>query len=212
MFGLTHEESTILRRLNAPKKIQDYLDTLAINTEPEGDTCLSPRRVIREQRAHCIEAAMLAALALRVHRQPPVVLQLTSSAHDFDHVITLFKQYGCFGAISKSNHSVLRYRDPVYKTLRELALSYFHEYIDEQGRKTLRSYSVPMHLSRFDARGWMTNEDHNWFIAEALVAARHIPLVTRAQTQLLRRADAMEMRVGALTEWPTRSSSTTPPS
>ncbi len=203
MLGLSREEQKLLRRLNTPKKIQDYLDTIPINTEPEGDTCLSPRRVIREQRAHCIEAAMLGALALRIHRQPPIVLQLTSSAHDFDHVITLFKQHGCFGALSKSNHSVLRYRDPVYKTLRELAVSYFHEYIDTQGRKTLRSYSLPMNLSRFDARHWATNEDQNWFIPEALVASRHIPLLTRGQQQALRRADAMEMHVGTLTEWST---------
>jgi hypothetical protein len=123
MYGLTKSELRLLRGLKTPGKIQDYLDSMPINHEPEGDTCLSPRRVIRERRAHCIEGAMLAALALRLHGEPPLVLDLTSNARDFDHVIALFKRHNCWGAVSKTNHTALRYREPVYKTLRELVMS-----------------------------------------------------------------------------------------
>lgn len=126
---------SILRLLKTPRKIQDFLEEIPINFEPEGDTCLSPRRVLRERRAHCIEGAMLAALALRIQGERPLVLDLEASAQDHDHVIALFKRHGCWGAISKTNHAVLRYREPVYKTIRELVLSFFHEYMDGTGRK-----------------------------------------------------------------------------
>jgi len=201
MFGLNIDELRLLRGLNSPRKIQDYLDLLKINFEPEGDTCLSPRRVMRERRAHCIEAACLAALAFRLHGQPPLVLDLTSSRHDFDHVVALFKQHGCWGAVSKTNHAVLRYREPVYRTLRELVLSYFHEYFDDKGFKTLRSYSPPVDLSRFDRQGWVTNEKNNWFVAQYLAEVRHYPLLTKAQIATLRRAHPVEIKAGEIVEW-----------
>ena len=201
MFGLTKDELRLLRQLDSPRKIQDYLDALKINFEPEGDTCLSPRRVIRERRAHCIEAACLAALAFRLHGQPPLVLDLTSSRHDFDHVVALFKQHGCWGAVSKTNHAVLRYREPVYRTLRELVLSYFHEYFDPKGFKTLRSYSPPINLSRFDRKPWVTNEKNNWSIAQYLADVKHYPLLTKAQIATLRRAHPVEIKAGEIVEW-----------
>lgn len=204
MFSLTKSELALLRRLNSPKKIQDYLNMLPQNHEPEGDTCFSPRTVIEEKRAHCIEGAMFAALAFRVHGQKPLVLDLTSSKHDFDHVVAPFKQHGCWGAVSKTNHAVLRYREPVYKTIRELALSYFHEYFDKKGFKTLRSYSQPVDLSRFDAREWMTNPRDNWFVAQYLVDVKHYPLLTRAQVATLRKADPVEIRAGDIVEWKKR--------
>jgi len=201
MFGLTHEEILLFRQLNSPRKIQDYLDALKINFEPEGDTCLSPRRVMREKRAHCIEAAMLAAAAFRLHRQPPLVLELTSCQHDFDHVVALFKQHGCWGAVSKTNHAVLRYREPVYRTIRELVLSYFHEYFDDHGFKTMRSFTRPVDLSRFDKQQWITNEGDNWFIAEYLADAPHIPLLNKSQIATLRRAHPVEIKAGEIVEW-----------
>lgn len=201
MFGLSTKELRILRRLNTPRKIQDFLETIPANFEPEGDTCLSPRRVLRERRAHCIEAAMLAALALRINGHAPLVLDLTSAPHDEDHVIVPFQQNNCWGAISKSNHAILRYRDPVYRTIRELVMSYFNEYLDGHGRKTLRSYSRPVNLSRFDAHGWMTSEDDVWLIAEHLADVPHIPLLTSAQLASLRRADGIERRALMLLQW-----------
>ena len=201
MPGLTPTELKLLRRLNTPRKVQDYLDSLRLNFEPEGDTCLSPRQVMREKRAHCIEGAMLAALAFRLQGQKPLILDLESARHDFDHVIALFKQHGCWGAVSKTNHAVLRYREPVYRTIRELVLSYFHEYFDKKGFKTLRRYSRPVDLSRFDKRNWMTNEKDNWFVAQYLVEVEHLPLLTRSQMATLRKADPIEIEAGEIIEW-----------
>ncbi|MBI5654546.1 hypothetical protein HZC53_02775 [Candidatus Uhrbacteria bacterium] len=201
MFGLTKDELRLLRGLDSAGKIQDYLDSITINHEPEGDTCLSPRRVMRERRAHCLESAMLAAVAFRLHGQPPLVLDLTSNVHDFDHVIALYKRHGCWGAVSKTNHAVLRFREPVYRTLRELVLSYFHEYFNEDGYKTLRSYSRPVDLSRFDSQGWITSEDDVWFVERYLYDVKHYPLLNRAQIATLRKAHPMEMKAGEIVEW-----------
>ncbi len=201
MFGLNASELKLLRRLNTPRKVQDYLDTLKQNDEPEGDTCLSPRRVMREKRAHCIEGAMLAALAFRLQGEKPLILDLESARHDFDHVVALFKQHGCWGAVSKTNHGVLRYREPVYRTIRELVLSYFHEYFDKNGFKTLRRYSLPVDLSRFDREEWVTNEDNNWSVAQYLCDVSHKELLTRSQLATLRCADPIEMKMGDIIEW-----------
>lgn len=201
MYGLESRELRLLRRLNTPRKVQDYLNSLTQNYEPEGDTCLSPRRVMREKRAHCIEGAMLAALAFRLQGQKPLILDLESVRADFDHVVAVFKQHGCWGAVSKTNHGVLRYREPVYKTIRELVLSYFHEYFDKDGFKTLRRYSQPVDLSRFDKQGWMTSEDQVWFVAQYLVDVEHESLLTRSQIATLRRADAIEKKMGEIIEW-----------
>lgn len=201
MFSLTKKELSLLRSLNSPRKIQDYLDTLPINFEVGGDTYYSPRQVMREGVAHCLEGAALAALALRVHGQPPLILDLESARHDIDHVVTLFKQHGCWGAISKTNHAVLRYREPVYRTLRELVLSYFHEYFDAKGFKTLRFYSPPVNLARFDKQGWMTSETGIDYIAQHLVDVRHTPLLTRSQIATLKRADPIEIKAGEIVEW-----------
>lgn len=201
MFNLTTDELRALRPLNTPRKIQDYLESLPHNFEPEGDTCLPPRRVLREQRAHCIEGATLAALALRLHGYPPLLVDMTAAPFDYDHVIAVFKQRGRWGAISKTNHAVLRYREPIYRTVRELVMSYFHEYTDKQGRKTLRSFTRPVDLSRFDRRGWMTTEDEIWYIANHLVEVTHMPILTRAQIATLRRADPLELKFGEIEQW-----------
>lgn len=201
MFGLTKKEYGFLRRLNTPRKIQDYLDTLPINFETKGESYLSPRQVLREKTAHCLEGAALAALALRIHGQPPLILDLESAHHDLDHVVTLFKQHGCWGAVSKTNHAVLRYREPVYRTIRELVLSFFHEYFDAKGFKTLRFYSPPVNLARFDKQGWMTTETGIDYIAQHLVDVRHLPILTRAQIATLRPADKIERDACNLYEW-----------
>lgn len=202
MFGLTREELKILKKLNTPKKIQDYIDKIPINFEPEGDTCLSPRRVLRENRAHCIEAAMLATLALRIHGHKPLIVDMTASKDDDDHVIAVFKQNDCWGAISKSNHGVLRYREPIYKSIRELIMSYFHEYINNKNsKKTLRSFSNPLDLSRFDKQNWITSEKDVWFIPEYLIKIKHTRILNKKQVYNLRKADHMELRIGEVTQW-----------
>lgn len=196
-------ERRILRALDTPRKVQDFLDRVPINHEPEGDTCLSPRRVLRENRAHCIEGAMLAAAAFRFHGEKALVVDLTAAPKDQDHVIAVFRRHGHWGAVSKTNHAVLRWRDPVFRTVRELVLSYFNEYVCEaDGSKTLRSYSRPIDLSRFDRLSWMTREDDVWEVPEYLCRVRHYPLLSRAQLAELRRADAIEIEAGMRVEWP----------
>ena len=148
-----------------------------------------------------MEGALLAAAALRIHGHKPLVVDLTATKNDFDHVIVVFKQHNYWGAISKTNHAVLRYRDPVYKTIRELVLSYFHEYFDDKGRKNLRSYTDPVDLSRFDKYNWMTSEEEVWYIPEYLAEAKHFPLLSRKQIAVLKKPDTIEMKAGDLVEW-----------
>ena len=201
MFGLTAAEQKTFRRLSSPAKIQDFLDAIPINFELRGETCFSPRLVLRERTAHCMEGAMLAALALRLLGHPPLLMDLKVTDDDDDHVVAVFKINGHYGAISKTNHGTVRYRDPIYKTLRELAMSYFHEYTIPNGEKVLRSYSRLLDLSRFDKKEWMTSEEHLFYIPNYLDDVKHYPLVSKAHIKQLRRADAMERRVGSIKEW-----------
>src|SRR3989344_2594968 len=140
---LSPAERKVLAKLNSPQKIQDYLDTLPINFELQGETYMSPRRVIRNRIAHCFEAALFAAAAIAYHGQKPLLMDFQTIPDDEDHVVTLFKQNGYWGAISKTNHAILRYREPIYKSPRELAMSYFNEYTMYDGRKSMRAYSAP---------------------------------------------------------------------
>lgn len=169
---LTSREKRLLKNLSTPWKIQDFLNSLPYNTEPDGDTCRSPRRVMRDRTAHCFEAALFAAAALRINGWPPLILDLVA-VRDTDHVIAVYKMDGCWGAIAQSNYSGLRFREPIYRTLRELAISYFEDYYNPKGEKTLREYSRPVNLSRFDSMGWMTAEEDVWAIAESLVDIPH---------------------------------------
>ncbi len=148
-LGLTPAEFALIRRLDSPRKIQAYLYGLKQNFEVGGDTCRPVRAVLRTESAHCIEGAMLAACAMWIQGEPPLLLDMRA-VRDFDHVVALFKRRGLWGAISKTNGIGLRWRDPVYRSLRELAMSYFHEYYNQRDHKTLREYSVPFDLRRFD--------------------------------------------------------------
>lgn len=201
MFGIEKRKLKILNKLNTPVKIQDFLDQMRINFEERGDTSFSPMSVLEKNKCHCLEGAVLAALALRVHGFPPLLLDLTAARHDFDHVVAVFKKYGKWGAISKTNHAVLRYREPVYSSVRELAMSYFHEYFDDRGRKNLRSFSLPVNLKRFDQLGWMTTRKDIFYIPEYLADVRHFQILGRRQIRNLRKADAIEIQVGKFTEW-----------
>jgi len=201
MFGLSKKELAVLRKLSTPEKIQDFLDALPINHEKNGDTCLSPRLVLREKKAHCIEGAMLAATALWLHGEEPLLLDLTTLRYDDDHVVALYKRNGYWGAISKTNHAVLRFRDPIYRTIRELALSYFHEYfMITTGRKTLVSYSVPFSLKRFGTE-WVASEEDVWYIAHALDDVRHFTLVPEKNKRLIRKASPLERKTSGISEW-----------
>lgn len=201
MFGLSQEELVLLKKLNTPQKIQDFLDAFPANLSRYSESCSSPRMALRKGRAHCIEGAFIAATALWLHGERPLIMDLKAEKPDFDHVVTLFKKDGFWGAISKSNHPVLCYRDPIYRTLRELALSYFHEYVlTSTGEKTLRSYSRPFSLKRFGTE-WIVSEEHLWDIAQALDESRHYPLVSKEQAKHLRKASPLERQAGRLTAW-----------
>lgn len=201
-LGLTAAEYRTLAALDRPERVQDFISReLGINHELNGETVLSVRRVLAERHAHCIEGAMVAACAQWVQGEPPLVMYL-HAVHDWAHVVTLFRRNGCWGAISKTNGPVLRYRDPIYRTLRELALSYFHEYADKRGAKTLRAYSRAIDLRRFDAGLWITNETNCWTVHNALEAARHYTLLTPHQERRVRQLEAVERRAGKVLEYP----------
>ena len=175
VFNLNKDERALYRRLTTPEKIQKYLDDLPYNKERDGETCRGPRRVIRDSTAHCFEAALFAAAALRMNGLLPLILDL-EAIRDDAHVIAVYRTNGCWGAVAKSNYAGLRFRTPVYRTLRELALSYFEHYYNLDGEKTLRAYSRPVNLSRFDNIGWMTAEEDLWVIPEYLVEISHTPI------------------------------------
>jgi hypothetical protein len=200
-LGLTKAEFAILRRLDTPEKIQSFLFGMKQNFEQDGETCHTVRVVLKDRRAHCIEGAVVAAAALWVHGQPPLLMDL-QAVHDFDHVVALYRRNGCCGAISKTNGIGLRWRDPVFRSLRELAMSWFHEYTNKRNRKTLRTYSLPLDMRRIDPKIWVTGKDGAWDLVDVLEDLRHFKLVTPAQARRLTRRDPFERKVGALLQYP----------
>ncbi len=200
-LGLTSAEFAVLRRLDTPQKIQAFLYTLGQNFEVDGETCRTVREVLRTRRAHCIEGAMLAACALWVHGKPPLLLDMRA-VRDFDHVVALFKHHGRWGAISKTNGIFLRWRDPVYRSLRELAMSYFHEYTNRRDHKTLREYSLPYDLRRVEPKVWVSGTKHAWHVAEELDRLRHFKLMGGRHLRAVTRRDPFERRAGVLMQYP----------
>lgn len=185
-FGFTPSELRALRVLKTPVGIQRFLDDLPYHL---AGTAWSPRLVLREKTAHCLEGATFAAAALRVIGFSPLLLDLEAD-QDTDHVLAIFKSRGHWGAIAKSNFSGCRYREPVYRTVRELALSYFNVYFNLRGERTLRRYSRPVNLARFDHRNWMTSTKSIWFIAEHLCDVSHAPLLKPGMAKRLSKVDA----------------------
>lgn len=192
-FGLTAREERHLRSLDRPWKIQRRLD--AMDYDARGEGCRSPRRALRENRVQCMDGALFAAAALRVQGHRPLVVDL-EAVQDDDHVLAVFREGGRWGAIGRSNYSGLRFREPLYRTMRELALSYVESYFNLRREKTLRRVSVPVDLSRFDGRGWMTAEDDLWDIPEHLVHVRHRAVLTPSQAARLSRVDRRSFAAG----------------
>src|SRR5438552_2092364 len=201
-LGLAPSEFAVLERMSTPQKTQAFLNAIPMNHELGGETIFSVREVLRRRRAHCIEGAFVAACALWVHGELPLVLHLDCDPSDYPHVVALFRRRGCWGAMSKTNGAVLRYRDPIYRSLRELALSYFHEYCGKRGRKTLRSYSAAFDLRRIDPVLWVTRDRSCLEANNRLAAARHYPLLSRRQEKLLSRRDALEQKAAKMVEYP----------
>lgn len=191
-FGLAPEDLRTLRALKTPALIQKFIDAVPYQY---ANTALSPQRVLRERKGHCLEGALLAAAALRVNGRPPLLMDL-ESVHDDDHVVAVYRENGLWGSIAKSNFAGIRFRAPVYRTPRELALSYFEFYYNLRGERTLRSYSKPVNLARLDSQHWMTSEEDVWCVPELLIAARHYPLFPDKVARALPRLDRRSFEAG----------------
>lgn len=220
-YGLSPENFKILKRLDTPKKIQDFLDTLPLNWEHGHETYMSVDRTMNAGKAHCLEAALLASLALWIQGEPPLILDLKSNNGD-DHIVALYKIGKSkgpqtkipgreivgtqrWGAISKTNHTTLRFRDPIYMSVRELAVSYFHEYIHlKTGEKILESYSEPFDLRKLDkkqVKDWISGAEDLFWLADAIDESPHCQIYPAKNKKYLRRADTMELKAGNITEW-----------
>ena len=185
-------ELRTLRSLNTPAKIQRFVDAL---TYQYADTAGSPRKVLRERKGHCLEGALVAAAALRVIGYPPLLMDL-EAVRDDDHVLAIYRERGLWGSIAKSNYAGLRFRAPIYRTLREFALSYFENDYNLRGERTLRAYSVPVNLSRLDGKNWMTSEEDVWSVTDLLIDARHFDLVPDKVARSLPRVDRRSFQAG----------------
>jgi hypothetical protein len=200
-LSFTKKEIALMNRLDTPAKVQDFLNKIPINFEKDGvDTVRSPILVLRTNKAHCIEAAMLGAYILSLHGHQPLLVHLVSTREDYHHVIAPFKVKGYWGALSKGNHHILRYRDPVYKTIRELVMSYFNEYYLEDGKKTLRQYSRPLNLNIFES-DWMVEDGDLWGIDEELDKIKHYNIAPKEIIRNLRPADPVERKALDITDW-----------
>lgn len=189
-FGFTPSELRTLRALKTPVGVQKFLDDLPYNLSY---TARSPKNVLDDRTASCLEGGIFAAAALRVLGFPPLIFDLEAE-QDTDHVVAIFKVREHWGAVAKSNFTGCRYREPVYRSLRELAMSYFNIYFNLRGERTLRRYSRPVNLARFDRLNWMTTEKPIWFIAEYLCEIPHISLLTPAMEKSLTRLDRRTVR------------------
>jgi hypothetical protein len=191
-LGLSAEDVRTLRALKTPAKIQKFIDALDYQY---ADTARSPMRVLRERKGHCMEGALVAAAALRINGHLPLLMDL-EGVRDDDHVVALYRERGLWGGVAKSNFAGLRFRAPVYRTLRELAMSYFEHYYNLRGERTLRSYSVPVNLARLDGKSWMTSEEDVWCVPELLIAARHYALFPDKVARTLPRLDRRSFEAG----------------
>jgi hypothetical protein len=187
-FTLTPAERRVFRGLTTPFRIQKFMDAIPYNLEPRGYTCYSPRLVLRHNAAHCMEGALFGAAALRMIGHPPLIIDI-EAVRDTDHVVAVYRIDGHWGAVGKSNYAGLRSREPVYRTLRELVMSYFEHYFNPAREKTMRSYSRPVNLKRFDSMEWITANRDVWEIPNYLCDIRHVPLMTKRMEHRLAKMD-----------------------
>jgi hypothetical protein len=199
---LTPAEHRVLARLGTPQKIQTYIEKLPPNFEIKGETYMSPRRALKARTAHCAEAAILAVAALAYHGRPAWLLDIRALPSDQDHIVTLFQERGLWGAISKTNHAVLRWRDPIYRSPRELVMTYAHEYNLDFGKKSMLAYSRPFSLARIAPERWVTAaEDLDWLM-DALDNSPHLPLAPSHALRRRRKSTRVELKSQDVTEWP----------
>ena len=199
---LSPREHRLFARLDTPQKIQTFLDRLPVNFSLDGDTAMSPRRVLEARMAHCAEGAVFAAAALAYHGWPPLLMDIRALPSDQDHIITLFRERGLWGAISKTNHAILRWRDPIYRSVRELAMSYAHEYCLPGGKKSMLSYSKPFSLKRYAPKEWVVApEDLDQLLVD-LDTSLHLPVAPQPALRNRRRVSRVELLSQDVVEWP----------
>ena len=188
--------------MNTPEKVQDFLNTLEFNFEEDGiETLRSPIMVLRTKNAHCLEGAIFGAYALSLYGFPPLIIHQEATKDDQDHTIAPFKINGLWGALSKTNHAVLRYREPIYRSIRELMMSYFHEYfLNSSGLKTLRRYSRPLNLNIFKTN-WSTSSEDLWYIDKELDKIKHYDIAPLWVFKKLRITDKIEIEAGKIVEY-----------
>ncbi len=204
---LSPAERRVFKKLSTPKKIQDYLEALPQHFVTGGEGMLSPRGVLSLKKAHCMEGAVLGAALLAYHGRPPLLIDFQTTSNDEDHVLAVFKERGLWGALSKTNHPVLRWRDPIYKSPRELAMSYAHEYFlwnkkdgKRRGQKTLCAYSKPFDLRKFKLELWLTADSIDW-LADPLDSSPHSPIAPISAIRTLRPATKIEINLMQSDEW-----------
>jgi hypothetical protein len=190
----TKDEIKFLKTLNNPDKIQAFLDSIDYNPNYE---CRSPRWVLKKRSAHCFEGALFAAAALQFIGYKPLIVDMLA-VNDDDHVIAVFKEDGHWGAVAKSNFTSLRFREPVYKSLRELVMSYFDFFFNIYGVKSLRSYSLPFDLTMFEPRNWTTTDEDLEYIGDKIESLHHFPVVTKKMIKKLYKASDTMMKAGML--------------
>jgi hypothetical protein len=200
----TKEEIKLFKRLNTPHKIQDFLDDLPQNFELDGETYYSPRTVLQKNSAHCFEGACLAAAIMQFNGAKPLLLDLRvkKGRRDVDHVVALFQINGLWGSISKTNHNCLRWRDPIYRSIRELVMSYYHEYFGTQsGLKNLQEFAGPINLEKYPHKNWQTSAEDLGDLVDYLDSLPHQFIMPKSQEKYLRRASEIEIATGKITEW-----------
>jgi hypothetical protein len=200
-IGLSRAMATRLVGLRSPERIQDFVTGLRWNHQSDGPTALSVVEVLRQGHAHCIEGAFVAACALWLNGSRPLLIDLGAARGDVDHVMAIFRRGRYWGAISKSNSPFLRYRDPIYRSLRELAVSFFPQYVKRR-RKTLRTYSVPIDLRRHDPALWVTRDGFCHEMVDILTGARHFHILPPGRQPSLRPIDDIEARANTLRDYP----------
>jgi len=199
---LTPAERRMFSRLDTPQKIQAFIEKLPPNFELKGETYMSPRRALKARTVHCAEGAVFAAAVLAYHGHPAWLMDIRALPSDQDHIVTLFKERSLWGAISKTNHAVLRWRDPIYRSPRELAMSYAHEYNLDFGKKSMLAYSKPFSLMRYAPKRWVTAEDDLDWMMDALDQSPHEPVAPPHALKRRRRSTRVELKSQDLTEHP----------
>ena len=199
---LTPAERRVFARLDTPQKIQNFLDGLPANYELDGDTVLSPRRMLRKRVAHCAEGALFAVAVLNFHGKRAWLMDIQALPSDQDHIVALFKERGLWGAISKTNHAILRWRDPIYRSPRELAMSFAHEYCLPGGKKSMLAFSRPFSLARFAPQRWVIAEDELHWLMDALDNSPHVPVAPPLAMRNRRRSSKVELLAQEVLEWP----------